>query len=151
MQRLRTLFLEAFERKFSIALEITKNALTLWSDICALHEGAKCKCEEHYHIVMKKLNSFVMLRNENVNDMYSRLTIFVEEVNDLGLTQLTQLDVVRKILSGLPIEKYNRIVTVLHQMDISITTPTQILERSMFMRCTCTSMDKMALLLRRRI
>jgi hypothetical protein len=34
---------------------------------------------------------------------------------------------VRKILSVLPIEKYGHIVTVLHQMDLFITTPTQIL------------------------
>jgi hypothetical protein len=33
----------------------------------------------------------------------------------------------RNILSVLPIEKYGHIVTVLHQMDLSITTPTQIL------------------------
>jgi hypothetical protein len=45
----------------------------------------------------------------------------------LGLTQISQSDVVRKILSVLPIEKYGHIVTVLHQMDLSITTPTQIL------------------------
>jgi hypothetical protein len=34
---------------------------------------------------------------------------------------------VRKILSVLPIDKYGHIVTMLHQMDLSITTPTQIL------------------------
>jgi hypothetical protein len=57
-----------------------------------------------------------MLANENANDMYSRLNILVEEVNGLG-----------KILSVLPIYKYGHIVTVLHQMDFSITTPNQIL------------------------
>jgi hypothetical protein len=67
-----------------------------------------------------------MLANENANDMYSRLNILVEEVNGLGLTQISQLDVVRKILIVLPIEKYGHIVTVLHQKDLSITT-TQIL------------------------
>jgi hypothetical protein len=68
-----------------------------------------------------------MLANENANDMYSRLNILVEEVNGLGLTQISQMDVVRKILSVLPIEKYVHILTVLHQMDLSTTTPTQIL------------------------
>jgi hypothetical protein len=68
-----------------------------------------------------------MLANENANAMYSRLNIFVEEVNGLGLTQISQPDVVRKILSVLPIDKYGHIVNVLHQMDLSVTTPTQIL------------------------
>jgi hypothetical protein len=45
----------------------------------------------------------------------------------LGLTQFSQLDVVRKILSVLPIDKYGHIVTMRHQMDLSIATPTQIL------------------------
>jgi hypothetical protein len=76
---------------------------------------------------MKKLNSFEMLANENANDMYSCLNILVEEVNGLGLTQISQSDVVRKILSVLPIDKYGHIVTVLHQMNLSIATPTQIL------------------------
>jgi hypothetical protein len=99
----------------------------LWLYIWALHEGTKSECEERYHIAIRELNSFEMLANENANDMYSRLNILVEEVNGLGLTQISQPDVVRKILSVLPIEKYGHIVTVLHQMDLSIATPTQIL------------------------
>jgi hypothetical protein len=97
-----------------------RNAHDLWMDICALHEGTKSEREERYHIAMKKLNSFEMLANENVND------VNVEEVNGLGLTQISQWDVVRKILSALPIDKYGHIVTVLHQMDLSVATPTQI-------------------------
>jgi hypothetical protein len=104
-----------------------KDAHALWSGICALHEQTKSEREERYHIVMRKLNSFEMLANENANDMYSRLSILVEEVNGLGLTQLTQPDVMRKILNVLPVKKYGYIITVLHQMDLSTTTPTQIL------------------------
>jgi hypothetical protein len=96
-------------------------------DICALHEGTRSEREERYHIVMRKLNSFEMLANENANAMYSRLNILVEEVNGLELTQISQPDIVRKILSVLSIDKYGHIVTVLHQMDLSVTTPTQIL------------------------
>jgi hypothetical protein len=44
--------------------------------------------------------------------MYSLLNILVEEVNGLGLTQISQSDVVRKILNVLPIDKYGHIVTV---------------------------------------
>jgi hypothetical protein len=76
---------------------------------------------------MKKLNSFEMLPNESTNKMYSRLNVLVEEVNGLGLTQMQPSDVVRKILSVLPIDKYGHIVTMLHQGDLSTATPTQIL------------------------
>ena len=64
---------------------------------------------------------------ESANEMYSHLNILVEEVNGLGLTQMQPSDVVRKILSVLPIDKYGHIVTVLHQGDLSTATPTQIL------------------------
>jgi hypothetical protein len=104
-----------------------RNSHDLWMDICALYEGTRSEREERYRIAMRKLNSFEILANENANAMYSRLNILVEEVNGLGLTQISQPDVVRKILSVLPIDKYGHIVTVLHQMDLSVATPTQIL------------------------
>ena len=80
-----------------------KDAHSLWSDICALHERTKSEREERYHLVMKMLNSFEMLPSENANEMYSRLNVFVEEVNGLGLTQMQPSDVIRKFLSVLPL------------------------------------------------
>ena len=104
-----------------------KDAHTLWLDICALYEGTKSEREERYHLVMKKFNSFEMFPKESANGMYSRLNVLVGEVNGFGLTKLKPSDVVRKILSVLPIDKYRHIMTVLHQGDLSIATPTQIL------------------------
>ena len=100
-----------------------KDAHALWSDICALHERTKSEREKRY-LVIKKLNSFEMLPKESANEMYSRLNVLVEKVNGLGLTQMQPSDVVRKILSVLPIDKYGHIVTVLHQGDLSTATPT---------------------------
>ena len=68
-----------------------------------------------------------MLPKESANEMYPCLNVLVEEVNRLGLTQMQPSDVVRKIFSVLPIDKYGHIVTVLHQGDLSTATPTQIL------------------------
>ena len=80
-------------------------------ELCALHEGTKSECEERYHLVMNKLNTFEMLPKENANEMYSRLNVIVEELNGLGLTQMSTADVARKILCVLPIEKYGHIVS----------------------------------------
>jgi len=68
----------------------------------------------------------IELPKENANEMYSRLNVIVEELNGLGLNQMSLVDVARKILCVLPIEKYRHIVTVLHQGDLSIATPTSI-------------------------
>ena len=54
-----------------------KDAHSLWSDICVLHEGTKSEHEECYYLIMKKLNSFEMLPSENANEMYSCLNVLV--------------------------------------------------------------------------
>jgi hypothetical protein len=120
-----------------------KNTHELWENLCALHEGTKSEREECYHIALKKINSFEMLPKESANDIYTRLNILVEDLNALGLTQMSLSDVARSILSVLPIERYGHIVTVLHQSDLSTATPTQVLGKiSMLMRCTCISLRK---------
>jgi hypothetical protein len=68
-----------------------------------------------------------MLPKESANDIYTRLNVLVEDLNALRLTQMSPSDVVRRILSVLPIEKYGHIITVLHQSDLSVATPTQVL------------------------
>jgi len=93
---------------------------------------------------MNKLNTFEMLPKENANEMYSCLNVIVEELNGLGLNQISPADVARKILCVLPIEKYGHIVTVLHQADLSTATQYPSWGRSMLMRCTCTSTPKIA-------
>jgi hypothetical protein len=106
-----------------------KNTHELWENLCALHEGTKSEREERYHIALKKINSFEILPKESANEMYTCLNVLVEDLNALGLTQMSQLDVTRRILSVLPVEKYGHIVTVLHQSDLSAATPTQVLEK----------------------
>jgi hypothetical protein len=86
----------------------------LWENLYALHEGTKSECKERYHIALKKINSFEMLLKESANDMYTRLNVLVEDLNALGLTQMSPSNVARRILSVLPIEKYGHIVIVLH-------------------------------------
>jgi hypothetical protein len=68
-----------------------------------------------------------MLPKESANDMYTQLNVLVEDLNALGLTQMSPSDVTRRILSVLPVEKYGHIITVLHQSDLSTATPTQVL------------------------
>jgi hypothetical protein len=80
-----------------------KDAHELWTNLCTLHEGTKSEREEYYHIALKKINSFEMLPKESANDMYTRLNVLVEDLNALGLTQMSPSDVARRILSVLPI------------------------------------------------
>ena len=118
----RGLCKEVFNRVRTI-----KDAHKLWEEICALHEGTLSEREQCHSTLSKKLSDFRMLPHENANQMYSRLNVLVEEINGLGLTQIKEDDVARKILDLLPVDKYGHIVTVLHQTDLSKATPSGVL------------------------
>jgi hypothetical protein len=49
--------------------------------------------------------------------MYSRLNVIVNELNALGLTKVSNTDVVRKMISLLPHDKYASIITILHNPE----------------------------------
>jgi hypothetical protein len=126
-----------------------KDVHALWSNIYALHEGTKSKQEDNYYLVTKKLNSFEMHHHNNDNNMYSQLNVFVEEVNGLGLTQL---DVVRKILSVLPIRSRATSSLCFTKLIFPSLHHLKSWGRSMLMICTCTSMIKICILyIRKRI
>jgi hypothetical protein len=68
--------------------------------------------------------------NELVRDMYSRLNLIINELNSIGINKLGDADIVRKIISLLPQQKYGSIITILHNMeDLSQMTPTIVIEK----------------------
>jgi hypothetical protein len=69
-----------------------------------------------------------MKENELVRDMYSRLNLIINELNSFGINKLGDADIVRKIISLLPQQKYESIITILHNMeDLSQMTPTIVI------------------------
>src|SRR6266498_3456150 len=70
-----------------------------------------------------------MNQNERVNDMYSRLNVLVEEIKALNVKKITDVDVVRKIISILPRPEYQIIATLLRQEDLENMTPADVLGR----------------------
>ena len=62
--------------------------------------------------------------DEIVRDMYSRLNLIINELHSIGLVKLDDADIVRKIISLLPQNKYASIITILHNIeDLSTMTP----------------------------
>ena len=53
------------------------------------------------HVLIDKFNSFKQLDDENAESMYSRLNILVNEINSLGVKQIEDVDIIRKILHSL--------------------------------------------------
>ena len=67
---------------------------------------------QKYHILGEELSSFKQLPNENAHDMYSRLNTLVNEINALGLNQLKDEEINRKILRSLRKPDYDIINTL---------------------------------------
>ena len=78
-----------------------ENAKTLWKTIIENHEGTEDVANERYYFLIDKLNSFKQLDEENAEFMYSRLNILVNEINSLGVKQIEDTELIRKILHSL--------------------------------------------------
>src|SRR5438128_10111281 len=96
----------------------------IWTALELIHEGSKSVRNDRYDGLIKKINNFVMNRNERVNDMYSRLNVLVEEIKALNFKKIMDEDVVRNMISILPRPEYQIIATLLRQEDLESMTPT---------------------------
>ena len=92
-----------------------EDAHKLWMQIVENHEGTKDVANQKYHILGEELSSFKQLSNENAHDMYSRLNILVNEINALGLNQVEDWEINRKILRSIRKPDYDIINSLLLQ------------------------------------
>jgi hypothetical protein len=66
--------------------------------------------------------------NELVRDMYSRLNLIINELNSIIINKLGDTDIVTKIISLLPQQRYRSIIIIFHNMeDLSTMTPTIVI------------------------
>src|SRR5438128_8024758 len=115
---------EVFNRIYSCA-----TSHDIWTTIELIHEGSKSVRNDRYDGIIKKFNTFVMNRNERVNDMYSHLNVLVEEIKALNVKKITDENVVRKTISILPRLEYQVIATLLRQEDLENMTSADALGR----------------------
>jgi hypothetical protein len=95
-----------------------------------LHDDTSNVREQKHCLVLNEYNSFAMEDNELVRDKYSRLNLIINELNSIGINKLGDVDIVRKIISLLPQQRYGSIITILHNMeDLSTMTPTIVIRK----------------------
>jgi hypothetical protein len=71
-----------------------------------------------------------MTENELVRDIYSRLNLIINNLNYIGINKLGDANIVRKIISLIPQQRYGSIITILHNMeDLSTMTPTIVIRK----------------------
>jgi hypothetical protein len=93
---LSSLDVGVFNRAFTC-----QNAHELWKTIKVQNEGLKEVANEHYCCLLEEFNSFKQLVNENAESIYSRLNVLVNEINALGVKNITDVNINRKILQSL--------------------------------------------------
>ena len=60
--------------------------------------------------------------------MYYCLNLVINELNSIGINKLGDADIVRKIITLLPQQRYGSIITILHNLeDLRQMTPTIVI------------------------
>jgi hypothetical protein len=108
-----------------------ENAHELWKTIKEKNEGSKEVANEHYDCLLEELNSFKQLANENAESMYSRLIVLVNEINALGLKDITDLNINRKILQSLRKPDYDLVKAIIYEKKLEELKPSHILSKIM--------------------
>jgi hypothetical protein len=75
-----------------------ENAHELWKTIKEQNEGSKEVANERYSCLLEEFNTFKHLANENAESMYSCLNVLVNEINALGVKNITDVNINRNIL-----------------------------------------------------
>jgi hypothetical protein len=118
-----SLSMDIFNQVFTL-----KTANEIWLKLHELHDGTSNVCEQKHCLVLNEYNSFAMKDDELVRDMYSRLNLIISELNSIGINKLGDADIVRKIISLLPQQRYGSIITIIYNMeDLSIMTLTIVI------------------------
>jgi hypothetical protein len=108
-----------------------ENAHELWKTIKEQNEGSKEVANERYSCLLEEFNSFKQLANENSKSMYSRLNVLVNEINALGVKNITDLNINRKILQSLRKPDYDLVKAIIYEKKLEELKPSHILNKIM--------------------
>jgi hypothetical protein len=69
------------------------------------------------------------MNDEGVEQMYSRLGVLIQSINALDVANLSEQEIIRKILQILPKPRYNIIKAPLFEKDFSTLTITEVVNK----------------------
>jgi hypothetical protein len=104
--RAKNCLYESLSMKFFNQVFTLKVANEIWLKLHELHDGTSNVCEQKHRLVLNDYHSFAMKDNEFVREIYSRLNLIINELNSIGINKLGEADIVRKIVSLPPQQKY---------------------------------------------
>jgi hypothetical protein len=107
---LSSLDVGVFNRVFNF-----ENAHELWKTIKEQNEGSQEVANELYGCLLEEFNSFTQLANENAESMYSCLNVLLNEINALGVKNITDVNNNRKILQSLRKPDYDLVKAIIYE------------------------------------
>jgi hypothetical protein len=78
--------------------------------------------EEIYELLKVELNEFKMNDDEGVEQMYSRMGVLIQSFNALDVANLSEQEIIRKILQTLPKPRYNIFKVLLFEKDFTTSS-----------------------------
>jgi hypothetical protein len=81
--------------------------------------------------LLEEFNSFRQLANENAESMYSRLNVLFNEINALGVKNITDVNINRKILQSIRKPDYNLVKAIIYEKKLEELKPSHILSKIM--------------------
>jgi predicted transcriptional regulator len=91
-----------------------------------IHVGNKKIREEKYEV---ELNEFKMNDDEGVEQMYFRMGVLIQSINALDVANLSEQEIIWKILQMLPKPRYNIIKALLFEKDFTTLTITEVVNK----------------------
>jgi hypothetical protein len=107
------------------------NAHELWKTIKEQNEGSKEVANESYGCLLEEFNNFKQIANENAESKYSRLNVLVNEINALGVKNITDMNINRKILQSLRKPDYDLVKAIIYEKKLEELKPSHILNKIM--------------------
>jgi hypothetical protein len=108
-----------------------ENAHELWKTIKEQNEGSKEVANQCYSCLLEEFDSFKQLANENAESMYSHLNVLVSEINALGVKDITDLNINRKILQSLRKPYYDLVKAIIYEKKLEDLKPSHFLSKIM--------------------
>src|SRR6266496_1898590 len=108
------------------ALETTK---LIWDRLSKVNEGVSTQCDFRVDVLRNLFNRFKRLDNENVQQTLDRLTDISNDLQALGATDITNHEVVKKLLRSLDSSFDTLALIIQERGDYKSLDPADILER----------------------
>ena len=101
----------------------------IWDRLSKVNEGVSTQRDSQVDVLRNLFNRFKILDNENVQQTFDRLTNISNELQALGATDITDHEVVKKLLRSLDTSFDTLALMIQEQSDYKSLHPVDILER----------------------